>query len=1019
MNLSSLLPKKIGVSSGLLVALLLLSGFFGYWNIREIRENDAWVVDSHCVLDAVDQLLSLLDDAETGERGFVITEEREYLEPYYNALDKIAGQFEKLQQLTGDSPRYGARIAALRELADAKLKRLAQGIALARQSAGDARRVAARHDGRRIMDDFRKQIDALRGEERTLLAGREQNSRQKYLWATISVVTSFLCSTGMLLFLLWMIRQYVKALQGSERRLRSLLDALPVGVNFSEDVSCHFVRGNPAALVQFSLQPGENLSASAPDASAVGRKIRYFHYGRELSAAELPMQRAIAENRITNPMELEVVMPDGRRWFAATSGAPIRDADGVVVCGIAITEDITAQKQAEKVIVQSLEKEAARRRELETLMETVPVGVFIARDRECSNMVGNNLVYDLLSMAKQSNVSQSAPQEERPDFSVYRNGVPLSPEDLSVQKAARTGEPIYGEEMELRFHKGGSKWIYGNAVPLHDGQGEVIGAVGAFMDITAQKRSEIELHSFARRMEETVVERTSQLAATIAQMERTAVALRDSEQRFAAFLNNSPAIAWLKDDAGRHVYHNETYENYFQIRSEEWRGKSDFELWPKEMAELFWRNDQDVLQHHRAIQVLEETKRADGAVDYWLNSKFPLVDSAGDKFVGGIGINVTKQKLAENRLRESERIYRAIGESIEYGVWMCTPDGRNTYTSESFLHLVGRTQQQCADFGWGDLLHPDEADETVEAWRECVSRGGIWDCEHRYRGVDGAWHPILSRGIPVRNDEGEIICWAGINLDISRLKQAESELVNAKEAAEVANQAKSRFLATMSHDLRTPLNAVIGFSEFLLVDPVITNLGGAQKENISLIAKAGRHLLNLVEGLLNVAAIESGQVKLTKEMLDLKGLLKDISKTYELLARERGIHWFSDIRITRDILADRHRIWEVLNNLVSNALKYTPPIGLITLGAREDGEGVTIFVKDTGTGIDKVDLERIFLPFEQGGSPGVDKLNKSVGLGLSISRQLVELHGGTLTVESIKGEGSCFTVILPYTVEKV
>ena len=131
---------------------------------------------------------------------------------------------------------------------------------------------------------------------------------------------------------------------------------------------------------------------------------------------------------------------------------------------------------------------------------------------------------------------------------------------------------------------------------------------------------------------------------------------------------------------------------------------------------------------------------------------------------------------AEAALRQSQRVYRAIGESLDYGMWICSPDGRNTYASESFLKLAGMTQEQCSNFGWGDVLHPDDSERTVAAWKECVRTEGTWNAEHRIRGVDGKWHPILARGVPVRDEQGQIICWAGINLDISELKQAEESL---------------------------------------------------------------------------------------------------------------------------------------------------------------------------------------------------------------------------------------------------
>jgi PAS domain S-box-containing protein len=168
--------------------------------------------------------------------------------------------------------------------------------------------------------------------------------------------------------------------------------------------------------------------------------------------------------------------------------------------------------------------------------------------------------------------------------------------------------------------------------------------------------------------------------------------------------------------------------------------------------------------------------RAGGAV--WLSAVVTRIGPGNSKRTrfSYLVADMTERKRVEEALRASERLHRAIGESIQYGIWICDPQGRNTYASESFLKLVGLNQEQCSEFGWGDMLHPEEAEATVAAWKECVQAGEPWYREHRYRGVDGKWHPVLSCGVPVRDERGQITCWAGINLDVSRLKAAEEAL---------------------------------------------------------------------------------------------------------------------------------------------------------------------------------------------------------------------------------------------------
>lgn len=361
--------------------------------------------------------------------------------------------------------------------------------------------------------------------------------------------------------------------------------------------------------------------------------------------------------------------------------------------------------------------------------------------------------------------------------------------------------------------------------------------------------------------------------------------------------------------------------------------------------------------------------------------------------------DITVRKRAEEALENSERLYRAIGESIDYGVWVCAPDGRNIYASESFLRLVGMTQEQCSDFGWGALLHPDDLEHTMAAWRECVRTEGSWDIEHRFKSVDGTWRPVLARGVPVRDEQGKILCWAGINLDIGRLKAAEEEL-------RAADRRKNEFLATLSHELRNPL-APIRYALALLEQP-----GVDTAMPLGVIERQLAHMVRLVDDLLDLTRISSNKVLLRRQRIDVASI---VHHAVEAVSPEvSAAHHTLDVVLPPDPVwldADSDRMAQVLTNLLNNAARYTPPGGHLTLSVTvTEDHRARISVSDDGVGIQAKDLPRVFEIFTQVGPPG----RGGLGIGLAIVRGLVELHGGTIEALSAGPErGSEFVVSLP------
>ena len=258
---------------------------------------------------------------------------------------------------------------------------------------------------------------------------------------------------------------------------------------------------------------------------------------------------------------------------------------------------------------------------------------------------------------------------------------------------------------------------------------------------------------------------------------RAETALEESELRFRTMVNAMPQLAWIARGDGHVFWYNQRWYDYTGTVPEQMEGWGWQSVHDPIKLPMVLEQWQASLETHEPFDMTFPLRGADGVFRPFLTRVIPLKDTTGRvQQWFGTNTDVSELKYIEQKLRESERLYRSIGESIDYGVWVCSPDGRNTYASESFLRMVGITQEQCSNFGWGNVLHPDDAERTIAKWQECVRTGSKWDIEHRFHGTDGKWHHVLARGVPVRNEHGEIVSWAGINLDISRIKQAEEQI---------------------------------------------------------------------------------------------------------------------------------------------------------------------------------------------------------------------------------------------------
>jgi len=284
----------------------------------------------------------------------------------------------------------------------------------------------------------------------------------------------------------------------------------------------------------------------------------------------------------------------------------------------------------------------------------------------------------------------------------------------------------------------------------------------------------------------------------------------------------------------------------------------------------------------------------------------------------------------------------------------------------------------------------------------------------RLKRADGShvWAEIRCRPVPKSNGEAADI--VAVTRDITERKAYERELIEARDLSEQASRSKSRFLANMSHELRTPLNAIIGFSE-VMSHQMFGPLGGARYlEYSGLIHESGNHLLELINSILDMSKIEAGKFELSEEVIDLGAVAQAAIRFVKLPAERQGVVLKTAIAANAaQIFADKRAVKQILVNLLSNGVKFTPRGGEVRIMAGLDSQGVEIAVADTGMGISRKDLERLGKPFEQVEGEHV-RSKEGTGLGLALVKALAAMHGGEAVLESTLGEGTVVRVRLPY-----
>jgi PAS domain S-box-containing protein len=565
-----------------------------------------------------------------------------------------------------------------------------------------------------------------------------------------------------------------------------------------------------------------------------------------------------------------------------------------------------------------------------------------------------------------------------------------------IDQALKSHNPGSYEQKFLRPDKS-IGYYYSSFQGKYDENGDLILIVGTVIDITARKQAEI--------------------------------ALSNNVGQLRTLLDTIPDLVWLKDVDGVYLGCNHKFVRFFGAKEAEIIGKTDYDFVDKELADFFRQKDIEALKAEKPSMNEEEITYADdGHKEYLETIKSPMYDSDGQLIgVLGVGRDITERKEAEVKLWNKKNELFQIVNGNPIPTFVIDNNHVVTHWNKSNERLTGikaedaiGTKREWTKSIYGferptlaDLLVDNRVDEIKEFYSKKNLQVSFIKDGYQvedYFPILGKW--LLFTAAPIKDSDNKIIGAIETLQDITVLKQAVQAMFNAKNIAEHSSHVKSEFLAKISHELRTPLTSVIGFSD-VLQEGVAGELTEKQLEYVSNINSSGKHLLAIINDVLDLSKIEAGKMDLHCEKFIFSAFMNDVHKSITFLADKKNIDlkFVDDIK-DLEIFADKLKTKQILLNLIDNAIKFSPPESTITIIAKQTAKEIQISVSDMGIGISHDKLEEIFEPFIQVDASHT-RTYAGTGLGLALVKQFVQMHGGRIWAESEEGKGSTFTFTIP------
>jgi len=558
-----------------------------------------------------------------------------------------------------------------------------------------------------------------------------------------------------------------------------------------------------------------------------------------------------------------------------------------------------------------------------------------------------------------------------------------------------------GREFSIEYRitrpDGQLRWIHSRGYPIYDEHGNVYRVAGVMEDITEQKHIE--------------QEREELLAGVRHTRDRLVNLLESMQEGFCAI-----------DHEERFTYVNRGAEQLLRTTREDLLGRVVWDVCPHLKNSVVQANIRRALRDHEIVHFVHQ----DEILGLWLETRaFPMP--------GGISVlfqDVTERHRAEEVIRESERSFRALGNSIPQLAWMADRNGNIFWYNQRWHDFVGVEPGKNEQL-WSQIHHPEHYERVRASWARAVSTGTPWEDTFPMRSRTGEYRWFLTRAVPIANERGEITRWFGTNTDVTEqtniAQDREHLLRRERHAREEAEEQRTRLTrvtesrATLmrgfSHDVKNPLGAADGYLQ-LLESGIFGELQPKQFSAVQNVRRSIQTALSLIEDLLSVARDEGGDVEIARSSTDVRHVVGEAAREFQ--AQAEAEHLTLDVDADESvprINTDARRVRQIIANLLSNAVKYTEEGGVtVSVHTRVDdhapgpGPWIAIDVRDTGPGIPEDQQDVIFDEFRRARGPTTEP---GAGIGLAISRKIARALGGEITLRSTPGAGSTFTLWLP------